>query len=100
MVPADLLRRRPDIRQAERLLAAQSARIGVAEAQLYPSLSLSGVFGLSSEYFSDLGRWSSRTFSLGPSIDWNLLRGAVFAVWLKRKPLGLSSFARPMSKRF
>lgn len=75
VVPADLLRRRPDIRQAERLLAAQSAQIGVAEAQLYPSLSLSGVFGLSSEYFSDLGRWSSRTFSLGPSIDWNLFAG-------------------------
>ncbi|HOQ05381.1 MAG TPA: efflux transporter outer membrane subunit [Anaerohalosphaeraceae bacterium] len=74
-VPADLLRQRPDIRRAERQLAAQSARIGIAAAQLYPSLSLSGVFGLSSEHFSDLGRWSSRTFSFGPRLDWNLFAG-------------------------
>jgi outer membrane protein TolC len=43
-VPAELLRQRPDIRRAERQLAAQTARIGVAKADLYPRLSLSGVF--------------------------------------------------------
>jgi NodT family efflux transporter outer membrane factor (OMF) lipoprotein len=74
-VPADLLRRRPDIRQAERQLAAQSARIGIAAAQLAPSFSLSGTFGLSSESFSDLNRWSSRMFSFGPAFQWNLFAG-------------------------
>jgi NodT family efflux transporter outer membrane factor (OMF) lipoprotein len=44
-IPADLLRRRPDIRSAERLVAAQSALIGVAEAELYPSLSVSALLG-------------------------------------------------------
>ena len=47
-LPRDLLRQRPDLRQAERQLAAQTARIGVAAAELYPSLSLSGTFGLES----------------------------------------------------
>ena len=45
-VPADLLRRRPDVRQAERDLAAQTARIGVATADLYPKFTLSGSIGL------------------------------------------------------
>lgn len=74
-VPADLIRQRPDIRLAERRLAAQSARIGIAAADLYPSFSLSGTFGLSAEDFSDLGRWSSRTFSFGPAFQWNLFAG-------------------------
>lgn len=58
-IPADLLRRRPDIRKAERELAAQTARIGIAEANLYPSLSLSGSIGL--EALSPGGIFSSAT---------------------------------------
>src|SRR5690606_33202984 len=53
-VPADVVRRRPDIRAAERRLAAQSAQVGVAKAALYPSLSLSGSIGLQSLSASDL----------------------------------------------
>ncbi|HEX2493625.1 MAG TPA: efflux transporter outer membrane subunit [Steroidobacter sp.] len=68
-VPADVLRRRPDIRGAERRLAAQTAEVGVAAAALYPSLSLSGVITLQSRAASDVldGLQSDRiglTFSM------------------------------------
>ena len=53
-VPAEVLRRRPDIRAAERRLAAQTAEVGVATAQLYPSLSLSGSIGVNATRTSDL----------------------------------------------
>jgi outer membrane protein, multidrug efflux system len=54
-IPADILRQRPDVRAAERELAAQTARIGVSKAQLYPSLSLSGSLGTSSTTLGGLG---------------------------------------------
>lgn len=53
-IPADTLRQRPDVRSAERALAAATARIGVAQAQLYPSLSLSGNIGTSATSFGSL----------------------------------------------
>jgi len=53
-VPADVMRRRPDIRAAERRLAAQTAQVGVATAELYPSLSLSGSIGIASTVAADL----------------------------------------------
>ena len=53
-IPADTLRQRPDVRSAERALAAATARIGVAEAQLYPALSISGNIGTTSNAFRDL----------------------------------------------
>jgi NodT family efflux transporter outer membrane factor (OMF) lipoprotein len=68
---AALLRRRPDIRQAERQLAGATARIGVATAELYPNISLGASFGgvgLMSQ-FNDANTWK---FSLGPLISWNL----------------------------
>ncbi|RJR32598.1 MAG: efflux transporter outer membrane subunit [Desulfobacteraceae bacterium] len=76
-MPADLLRRRPDIRLAEMQAAAQSALIGVAKADLYPMFSLSGSFGLLSSdtgKFSvdDIFSWSARTASFGPSFQWNI----------------------------
>ena len=68
-VPADIIRRRPDIRSAERSLAAQTARIGVATASLYPSFTLSGSIGLDALSLSDLssGSW---TLSGGPRFSW------------------------------
>jgi len=71
-LPADLLRRRPDIRAAERRLAAQNAAIGVATADLYPSFSLSGVLALESTGLSDLFEGSSRSWSLIPGLRWNI----------------------------
>ena len=73
-LPADLLRRRPDVRRAERELAAQTARIGVATADLYPSFSIRGVLGLESTEWGDLGG-SSTTWNLIPGFRWNLFNG-------------------------
>src|SRR5262245_51972867 len=72
-IPADLIRRRPDVRAAERRLAAQSAQIGIADANLYPTIAINGVIGYMSGNLKDLfndqsifGRW-------GPSLQWNVL---------------------------
>ena len=73
-VPADVLRRRPDIRGAERRLAAQSAEVGVATAALYPSLSLSGSIGLQSLTASDVLD-GFRTDRLGLSLSMPIFRG-------------------------
>jgi NodT family efflux transporter outer membrane factor (OMF) lipoprotein len=72
-IPADLLRRRPDIRRAERTLAAQSAQIGIAKADLLPSLSLVGTISLSAEHFSDLFKSHSFENFGGPSFRWAIL---------------------------
>jgi len=74
-VPADLLRRRADVRAAERQLAAATARIGVAEAELYPQLTLSGNLGLAAESTSDLFEHESGVFGIGPSLRWSLFDG-------------------------
>lgn len=74
-VPVDLLRQRPDIRRSERRLAAQSARIGIATADLYPSFSLTGSFGYESINTSDLFDAGSRVFTFGPSLRWNIFDG-------------------------
>ena len=71
-LPADLLRRRPDVRRAERQIAAANARVGAAIADFYPKFSLTGNFGLDSTKFSHLFDWSSRYFLLYPSISWRL----------------------------
>ncbi len=76
--PADMLRRRPDVRQAELLAMAQNARIGVAKADLYPSFSLLGSIGLSSggpgdSSFGDLFSTDAMSLSIGPSFVWPFL---------------------------
>jgi len=71
-VPADVLRRRPDVRRTERELAAQTARIGVATADLYPKFKLSGSIGLEAFSSGNLVSSGSRTLSGGPSITWRI----------------------------
>ena len=69
-LPSDLLRRRPDIRRAERQLAAATAQIGAATADLFPKFSLTGAFGLQSVSASDWFTGGSRLWSIGPTIRW------------------------------
>jgi NodT family efflux transporter outer membrane factor (OMF) lipoprotein len=72
-IPADLLRRRPDVRRAERQAASQSAQIGVAESEFYPHIAINGTWEYSAEFFKDL--WSSKALagSVGPTFTWNIL---------------------------
>jgi outer membrane protein, multidrug efflux system len=71
-LPSDLLKRRPDVRAAERRIAAANARIGVAQADLYPHFSLTGVAGLESLSFSSFGNGSSVYYEIGPGITWRI----------------------------
>lgn len=74
-LPTELLRQRPDIRGAERILGAQTAEIGIATAGLYPAFSLSGTFALEAQQIKDVGDWDSRTWGFGPAMRWNLFDG-------------------------
>ncbi|MGH6897343.1 MAG: efflux transporter outer membrane subunit [Geminicoccaceae bacterium] len=71
-LPAELLRQRPDIRSAERELAAQTAQIGVATADLYPQFTLSGSFAFESFTTGDWIEWPARSFSFGPAFRWSI----------------------------
>ena len=73
--PAELLRQRPDIRQAERELAAQTAQIGVATAALYPQFTLSGAFAFESFSMGDLFTNDAAAYSFGPAFRWNIFDG-------------------------
>jgi len=68
-LPADLARRRPDIREAEARLHAATARVGVAVADLYPRVTLGAQGGLQSETLAALTRWASRFVTAGPTVD-------------------------------
>jgi len=71
-LPADLIRRRPDVRAAEMAAAAQSAGIGVAAADLYPQFVLAGSFGLAGESFSDQFESGSASGFIAPLVNWNI----------------------------
>ncbi len=68
--PEQLLRHRPDVRIAERRLAAATARIGVAKGDLFPKVTMIGEVGYSAATFGDFGTADARFFSVGPSISW------------------------------
>ena len=68
--PEALLRRRPDVRVAERRLAASTARVGVAMGDLFPKVTLVGDVGYFAPTFGDFGQSEARSFSVGPSISW------------------------------
>jgi NodT family efflux transporter outer membrane factor (OMF) lipoprotein len=72
-LPADLLRRRPDVRRAERIAAAQAEQIGIAEADLYPAFSVTGTLGWQATQLNDLFKPASLNANVGPSFRWNLL---------------------------
>ena len=72
-IPADLLRRRPDVRSAERQVAAQSAQIGVAEADLYPTIFINGTLGWDADDLSKLFESNSFIGTITPSFKWNIL---------------------------
>ena len=74
-VPAEVLRRRPDVRRAERQLAAQTARVGVATADLYPRFSLPGSIGLEALSTDHLFSASSRIASIAGSFAWTFFKG-------------------------
>lgn len=69
-MPSELLLRRPDVREAERRLHSQTARIGVATAELFPKISLTGAFGWESLSGDNLFKSASQAWSWGPSIRW------------------------------
>jgi NodT family efflux transporter outer membrane factor (OMF) lipoprotein len=72
-IPADLLRRRPDIRSAERQVAIQSAQIGVAEADLYPAIAINGTVGFEAADLSQLFESRSLMGTITPGFRWNIL---------------------------
>jgi multidrug efflux system outer membrane protein len=72
-IPADLLTRRPDIRSAEKSLAAANARIGAAEADFYPKISISGSFGLDAQDLSQIFKPNAIGANVGPAARWNVM---------------------------
>jgi NodT family efflux transporter outer membrane factor (OMF) lipoprotein len=71
-IPADLIRRRPDVRRAERQVAAQSARIGIAETDLYPAFTVTGNIFTQANQFSDIFRARSIGGNVGPAFSWQV----------------------------
>ena len=74
-LPSELLRRRPDVRRAERELAVATAQIGVATADLFPKISLTGSFAGQSNSFGSITRGANNIWSIGPGIKWAVLDG-------------------------
>jgi NodT family efflux transporter outer membrane factor (OMF) lipoprotein len=74
-MPVDVVRQRPDVRAAERRLAAQTAQIGVATAALYPDFSLSGFIGLQTRSIDDLFSNNSEMWGVSLPVNWNLYDG-------------------------
>jgi len=90
-----LLARRPDVRQAERVLAGDTARIGVATAALYPTITLLGGVTLGATKLSNLGNSASFGYSMGPLISWNIpLNGAARARVRESEAIATGSLAR------
>lgn len=82
-VPSKLAQRRPDIRRAEAQLHAATASIGIAKANFYPSITLSGSMGIQANQLSDLGSWSTHQFAFGPSINIPIFEGGKLKAMLK-----------------
>lgn len=87
-LPSDLARRRPDIRRAEADLHAATAAIGIAKADFYPRISLSGNAGFQAMQLANLGSWGSRTFAFGPSLSVPLFDGGLLQGQLQLRESG------------
>lgn len=83
-LPSELLERRPDVAEAERRLAADNARIGVAKAAFFPVLRLTGSGGYVSAEVDDLFEWESRVWSIGPSLSLPIFTGGRNMAALRR----------------
>ena len=73
-IPADLLRRRPDVRRAERLAAAQCAQIGVAVSEFYPHISIDGTIDYQASRFKNLLNGKALSGTVGPAFNWDILQ--------------------------
>ncbi len=97
-VPSDLLRRRPDVRRAEQELAAATARIGVATADLFPRFSLTGSFGFASDDLGNLADSDSQFWSIGPTVRWPIFDAGRIASNIKvqdaRQEQALAAYQR------
>jgi outer membrane protein, multidrug efflux system len=82
-LPSDLLRRRPDIRSAERNIAAATARVGVATADLYPKFSIAGMAGLESISTGDFFFGTSRMWQVGPTMTWPIFEGGKIKAYIE-----------------
>jgi outer membrane protein, multidrug efflux system len=82
-LPSDLLRRRPDIRSAERNIAAATARVGVATADLYPKFSIAGMAGLESISPGDFFFGTSRMWQVGPTMTWPIFEGGKIKAYIE-----------------
>jgi outer membrane protein, multidrug efflux system len=82
-LPSDLLRQRPDIRGAEREIAAATARVGVATADLFPKFSIIGTAGLESISTSDFFAGASRMWSVGPTMTWPIFEGGRIRAYIE-----------------
>lgn len=74
-LPSELAQRRPDIRRAEAQLHAATASVGMAEADFYPRITLSGNLGFQALQLSDLGSWGARSFAFGPGLSVPIFEG-------------------------
>lgn len=73
-IPADLLARRPDVRRAERIVAAECARIGVADSELYPHISITGTISWQAQTFRRMFQPAAFEGNVGPGFQWNVLQ--------------------------
>jgi len=71
-IPSELLRRRPDIRRAEAQIHSETARIGVATADLFPKFSLTGSLNFQNDQLHRLVNWNNRSWAVGPGVDWQI----------------------------
>ena len=74
-IPADLIRRRPDLRAAERTMDALAAAVGASRADWWPKFYVTGSFGYGSEYFKDMFKKENMTWQISPAVKWTIFSG-------------------------